>query len=80
MAAIRTKREPVANVRQGNMNFTEVIGAHPIAPNPFGVHFVAADEQTAHGVPHRILTRGATQPEEFVTVMRQWLIILSALP
>src|SRR6266568_6213989 len=56
------------------MKFTEVVGPPPNAPNPFGIHLNAADEQTDHPVPHRVLSDGASRPGEFVAVMRQWLI------
>jgi len=62
------------------MTFTEIIAAHPNAPNPFGVHLSAVDEQTDHGVPHRVLGERVAQSVGFTTVMRDWLITHHASP
>jgi hypothetical protein len=62
------------------MNFSEAIGSHPNAPNPFGVHLTAVDEQTDDGVPHRLLKEGVSQPTGFAAVMRQWMITHHASP
>lgn len=62
------------------MNFSEVVGPHPIAPHPFGIHLGAADEHSAHGVPHRALNNRSLQPDEFTSVMRQWVTTHHASP
>src|ERR1017187_9683157 len=56
------------------LNFSQVVGPHPIAPHPFGVHLAAADEHSDHGVPHRILNDRQVQPDELTAAMKQWII------
>lgn len=62
------------------INFSEVVGPHPIAPHPLGIHLGAADEHSAHGVPCRALNIGPLQLDEFASVMRQWVINHHARP
>lgn len=56
------------------LNFTEIVGPHPVAPHPLGIHFGATDGHTDYGVPHRILDSGRLNEGEFTAVMKQWLI------
>lgn len=62
------------------MNFTDVVGPHPNASHPFGIHLIAVDEHTDHGVPHRVLADGQVQPDGFTVAMRQWIITHHASP
>src|ERR1039458_713250 len=39
------------------LNFSQVVGPHPIAPHPFGVHLAAADEPL-RPLPRRALAEG----------------------
>ena len=55
------------------MNFATLIGPHPNAPNPVGIHLVADDEHTEHGLPHRILKPGQSASDEFLAFMRNSL-------
>jgi len=55
------------------MNVEEVIGLHPLAPHPCGIHFTAMDQDTVHTVPHRILDDGPLQSVEFTSAMAQWI-------
>lgn len=57
-----------------NMNFTEIIGPHPISPNPFGRHFDVADGYSAHGVPYRELKDKPRQRSIFNTIMKEWIV------
>lgn len=61
------------------MNFSEIVGPHPIAPHPCGIHLSAIDEHSVHGVPHRVLN-GPLQPDKFTAVMTQWIITHHASP
>lgn len=56
------------------MNVEQVIGLHPLAPHPCGIHFVATDHDTAHTVPHRLLDDGPLQPTKFAAAMAQWIV------
>ncbi len=56
------------------MNVEQVIGLHPLAPHPCGIHFAATDQDTAHAVPHRRLDDGPFQPAAFAGVMAQWIV------
>jgi len=58
-----------------SMNFSQVIGPHPLSPHPCGIHLVATDQQTAHSVPHRALNiAGVLLPTEFTAAMTQWIV------
>lgn len=80
MATIRAKQNPQKPPIHGVMTCADVLGQHPAAPNPFGIHLDAADEQTQQGLPHRILRRAASSSEEFVGVMKQLLVAHHASP
>jgi hypothetical protein len=56
------------------MNFSQVVGPHPIPPHPFGIHFTATDQHTAHSVPHRVLDDAPLQLVEFTSAMTQWIV------
>lgn len=56
------------------MNFIDIVGAHPVAPNHFGIHFGAMDGHSDHGVPHRVLNAGVPQSDIFLSAMKQWII------
>jgi hypothetical protein len=56
------------------MNVEQVIGLHPLAPHPCGIHFAATDKDTAHTVPHRLLDDGPLQSVAFTTAMAQWIV------
>lgn len=52
------------------MDVVDIVGPHPAAPDPLGVHIGATDEQSDHNVPHRILNDLTIQSDEFIEVMR----------
>ena len=56
------------------MNVEQVIGAHPDAPHPCGIHFAATDQNTAHTVPHRLLDDGPMQRNAFTAAMTHWIV------
>ena len=56
------------------MNVEQVIGLHPPAPHPCGIHFAATDQDTAHTVPHRLLDDGPLQSVAFTAAMAQWIV------
>jgi len=56
------------------MNAEQVIGLHPLAPHPCGIHFAATDQDTAHTLPHRRLDDGPLQPEAFTASMAHWIV------
>ncbi len=56
------------------MNVEEIVGQHPLAPHPCGVHFGSTDQHTAHTVPHRLLDDTPFQTNTFVTDMTRWLV------
>lgn len=56
------------------MNVEQIIGPHPLPPHPCGIHLAATDQQTAHGVPHRVLDDGPLQSAGFTAAMTQWIV------
>jgi hypothetical protein len=52
----------------------QIIGEHPEAPHPCGIHLEATDHFSAHTVPHRVLADGPFQAAEFTTSMAEWLV------
>lgn len=56
------------------MNLEQLIGVHPLAPHPYGIHFAASDQDTDHSVPHRLLEDGPLQPVAFTAAMAQWIV------
>lgn len=62
------------------MDVEEVIGPHPLAPHPCGVHFVATDQKTAHTVPHRLLQDSPLQSAGFNAAMTQWIVAHHVAP
>ena len=62
------------------INLIDVIGPHPAPPHPFGIHLNAIDENSDHGVPHRVLCDGARQRSKFITAMKRWIITHHASP
>lgn len=55
------------------LQFKEVVGSHPGAPNPIGVRFSYEDSHSKHGVPTRALTETNSDVVQFVEVMRECL-------
>ena len=55
------------------MDAAQIIGTHPLPPHPCGIHLAATDQNTAHGVPHRVLDNGPLQQAEFTAAMAQWI-------
>jgi hypothetical protein len=62
------------------ISFTKIVGPHPVAPHPFGIHFDATDGHSDHGVPHRALSDGPLQQDEFTATVKAWLINHHANP
>jgi hypothetical protein len=62
------------------LDFVNIIGAHPLAPNPFGIFFAARDEHSKYGVPHRVLDASLLNLVEFTAVMKKWIIIHHSSP
>jgi len=58
----------------------QIIGAHPGAPHPCGIHLEATDQYSAHTVPHRVLADGPLQDAEFTSSMAEWLVRHHASP
>lgn len=58
----------------------QIIGEHPDAPHPCGVHFEATDQYSAHTVPHRVLDDAPLQVAEFTTSMAGYIVIHHASP
>jgi Cap4 SAVED domain len=56
------------------MNVEQVIGPHPLAPHPCGIHLAATDQNTEHAVPHRVLDDGPLQAVAFTAAMAQWIV------
>lgn len=56
------------------MNFSQVVGPHPLPPHTCGIHLTATDQHTAHGVPHRVLDDGPLQMAVFTAAMTQWIV------
>lgn len=52
----------------------QVIGSHPPHTHPCGLHFIATDQKTPLNVSHRILDDEPLHLDEFIAVMRQWLV------
>ena len=52
----------------------QIIGEHPEAPHPCGIHLEATDQFSAHTVPHRVLGDGPFQAAGFTTSMAEWLV------
>jgi hypothetical protein len=52
----------------------QIIGEHPEAPHPCGIHLEATDQFSAHTVPHRVLGDGPFQAAGFATSMAEWLV------
>ena len=52
----------------------QIIGEHPDAPHPCGIHLEATDQFSAHTVPHRVLGDGPFQAGDFTTSMADWLV------
>jgi hypothetical protein len=58
----------------------QIIGEHPDAPHPCGVHLEATDQHSAHTVPHRVLGDAPLQAAEFTASMAEWLVTHHASP
>jgi len=51
----------------------QIIGSHPLAPHPCGIHMTATDQTSAHSVPHRVLNESPLQAAAFITSMAEWI-------
>ena len=62
------------------MSVIQIIGPHPHPPHPCGIHLAATDQQTAHGVPQRVLDNNSLHLAEFTAAMTQWIVTHHASP
>jgi hypothetical protein len=58
----------------------QIIGEHPDAPHPCGIHLEATDQYSAHDVPHRVLDDAPLQVADFTASMADWLVTHHASP
>ena len=63
-----------------NMSFSDVVGHHPEAPDPFGTHIGCSDGETEQGVPYRLLGDGQALSVGFLAAMNKWLVAHHASP
>jgi hypothetical protein len=54
--------------------FHDIVGPHPGHPHPLGIHLLAADGHSKHGVPHRALNINPAGSAGFEQAMRQNVI------
>lgn len=55
------------------MTIEELIGVHPKAPHPCGVHFSFTDGETSHKLLHRQLDGSKLDPKSFAKETGHWL-------
>jgi len=63
-----------------DLHVNDIIGPHPTAPHPCGLHMSARDQSTAHNVPHRVLDDSPLQSAGFTAAMVQWILTHHASP
>jgi uncharacterized protein DUF1837 len=61
-------------IRNGRMTIDQLIGVHPKAPHPCGVHFSVKDGATTHELPHRQLHDTSLDPKLFSKEVAQWIV------
>ena len=52
------------------LQFEDVVGSHPKAPNPIGERFSCADSHSTYGLPTRVLAETDSDIDQFVEAMR----------
>ncbi len=62
------------------MKVEQIIGLHPNASHPLGIHFAAEDQTTAHKLPHRKLDDSPLQKDAFVSSMAKWIVTHHVMP
>jgi hypothetical protein len=56
------------------MTIDQLIGVHPKAPHPCGVHFSVNDGATSHKLAHRQLHDSSLDPKLFAKETAQWIV------
>jgi len=55
-------------------DFKKIIGAHPKAPHPCGIHLSASDTESTHLVPHRMLDEVVPGSDALAASMTNWIV------